>query len=138
MKLPPAPPPSGATATMKANRGRDTGPEIALRRILHARGLRYRLGQDIEVIGRRIRPDLVFRARRVAVFVDGCYWHRCPDHGRMPLDPTGYWLAKLNRNVQRDLAVNEALLAAGWRVVRVWEHNDAETAADEVVAAVRD
>ena len=107
---------------MKANRSRDTRPELRLRQALHAAGFRYRVGLVLEVPGRRVRPDLVFTKKRLAVFVDGCYWHRCPEHGRMPSDATGYWHAKLERNVKRDQEVNDALSAAGWQVLRIWEH----------------
>ena len=122
---------------MKANRGRDTAPEMSLRRALHARGVRYRLGQTVVVPGRRVRPDLVFKGRRLAVFVDGCYWHSCPEHGRMPADPTGYWAVKLARNRDRDTAVDVALQAAGWAVVRIWEHVPPEEAAERVIHALR-
>lgn len=135
--LPPAPPPSRATATMQANRSRDTGPELRLRRALHAAGRRYRVNLVLRVPGRRVRPDLVFTRRRVAVFVDGCYWHRCPQHGRMPADPTGYWAAKLQRNVDRDRAVDEALRTAGWQVLRIWEHVPVAQAVCDVDAALR-
>jgi DNA mismatch endonuclease (patch repair protein) len=132
VSLPPVPPPSLATATMRANRSRDTGPELRLRRALHAAGYRYRVNIALNAPGRRVRPDLVFTRRRLAVFVDGCYWHRCPEHGRMPSDPTGYWRSKLQRNVDRDRAVDQALRAAGWRVLRIWEHIPVEQAIAEV------
>ncbi|WP_433687604.1 very short patch repair endonuclease [Micromonospora carbonacea] len=121
-RLPPTPPPSTASASMRSNRHRDTAPELRLRRALHKRGHRYRIGLAILTAGRRVRPDLVYTKRRLAVFVDGCFWHRCPEHGRAPSDPSGYWTAKLQRNVDRDIAVTEALEADGWRVIRVWEH----------------
>jgi DNA mismatch endonuclease (patch repair protein) len=73
----------------------------------------------------------------VAVFVDGCYWHGCPEHGRIPNDPSGYWAAKLSRNKSRDAANNEALEALGWRVLRFWEHEDVDAAASKIEAAVR-
>lgn len=114
---------------MRANKSRDTKPELALRRLLHSQGLRYRVGLRIDLPSRRVRPDIVFSRRRVAVFVDGCYWHGCPSHGRMPSDPTGYWHQKIARNRERDELVNRALHRAGWTVVRVWEHVPAEQAA---------
>ena len=95
--LPPAPPPSAATATMKANRSRDTAPELALRRALHRRGWRYRVAPRIATAGRTVRPDIAFTRMRLAVFLDGCFWHACPEHGRMPADPTGYWHAKITQ-----------------------------------------
>jgi DNA mismatch endonuclease (patch repair protein) len=132
----PSPPPSAATATMKANRSRDTGPELRLRRALHARGHRYRVAVALEGLARRVRPDIVFRRARVAVFVDGCFWHGCPAHGRMPRDPTGYWGAKLARNHSRDIATDALLAEAGWTVVRVWEHDPVEGAVAQVERAL--
>lgn len=123
---------------MRANRHQDTGPEMRLRRVLHARGHRYRVALPLVVPGRRVRPDLVFTKRRVAVFIDGCFWHCCPQHGRAPSDPTGYWTAKLNRNVQRDEAVNAALSGAGWRVVRLWEHENLDRSVAAVEAALQE
>ena len=137
MTLPPAPPPSSATATMRANRATNTGPEVALRRELHARGCRYRLGVRLVLPARAVRPDVTFRKQRVAVFVDGCFWHSCPTHGRKPSDPTGYWAAKLGRNRDRDDAVNRALDEAGWSVIRIWEHEPVAEAADRVIAALQ-
>ncbi|MFE9190596.1 very short patch repair endonuclease [Micromonospora sp. NPDC007208] len=135
-RLPPAPPPSSATATMKANRSRDTKPELALRRALFAQGLRYRVGMRLTVPGKNVRPDIVFTRRKVAVFVDGCFWHGCLQHGRMPSDPSGYWHEKLERNKARDTAVNQALRAAGWTVVRVWEHAPVHESAAAITAAL--
>jgi DNA mismatch endonuclease, patch repair protein len=122
---------------MRANRKRDTGPELALRSELHRRGLRYRLGLKVAAPGLRVLPDLVFPRQRVAVFVDGCWWHRCPEHGTMPRSNTAYWLPKLARNVERDLQVDAALTASGWSVVRVWEHSVREDvgAVASVIAA---
>lgn len=122
---------------MKANRSRNTRPELRLRRALFAVGYRYRVSLMLEVPGRRVRPDLIFTKRRLAIFVDGCYWHRCPEHGRMPSDATGYWHAKLQRNVERDQQINEALSAAGWRVLRIWEHvslNDAVKSVEDALS----
>jgi DNA mismatch endonuclease, patch repair protein len=135
--LPPAPSPSSATATMRANRSHDTGPELRLRRALHAVGYRYRVNVHLHVPGRRVRPDLVFTKWRLAVFVDGCYWHRCPEHGRLPSDPTGYWAVKLQRNVDRDSAVDRALEISGWRVLRIWEHIPVGQAVAMVEDAIR-
>jgi DNA mismatch endonuclease (patch repair protein) len=119
---------------MKANRHRDTGPEIRLRKALHAQGHRDRVDLTLLIDGRRIRPDIVFTKQRVAVFVDGCFWHCCPIHGRRPSDPTGYWTAKLDRNVDRDVSVTASLEVSDWRVVRVWEHESLS----EATAAVAD
>ena len=108
---------------MRANRRTDTKPELALRRALHSRGYRYRKDYRLDLDGgQRVRPDIAFTARRVAVFVDGCFWHCCPQHGSKPAVNVGYWDPKLRRNVERDRAADTALAAAGWEVVRVWEH----------------
>ena len=121
---------------MSRVRNRHTAPEMAIRRELHRRGLRYRVNMAILRIG-RTRPDIVFTRARVAVFVDGCFWHRCPDHGSFPKSNADWWRQKLDVNVRRDLTTNKALADAGWTVIRVWEHEDANTAADRVEATVR-
>ncbi len=118
---------------MKANRRANTKPELALRRALHAMGYRYRKDHRLDLAGgMRVRPDIVFTARRVAVFVDGCFWHCCPEHGSQPSANSWYWEPKLRRNVERDRAGDAALGEAGWTVIRLWEHESLEAA----VAAV--
>lgn len=107
----------------------DTGPELRLRRALWARGLRYRLGSDLPG-----RPDLVFPGARLAVFVDGCFWHGCPWHYTAPAGSWEFWAAKLRGNVERDLRVDAALRASGWAPLRVWSHALADV--DGVVAAI--
>jgi DNA mismatch endonuclease, patch repair protein len=119
-------------AVMRANKRRDTRPELRLRGELHRRGLRYRVDLPIRTSSLIVRPDIVFTRRRVAVFVDGCYWHACPDHGTQPTRNVAYWLFKLRRNVERDRAVDAALAAEGWRVVRLWEHEPADRAVERV------
>jgi DNA mismatch endonuclease (patch repair protein) len=122
---------------MRANRRTDTKPELALRRALHKLGYRYR--KDCPLVldgGSRVRPDIAFTARRVAVFVDGCFWHACPQHGSKPAVNDWYWTPKLARNVERDRAADATLAAAGWQVVRVWEHETLEHALAAVIAAV--
>jgi DNA mismatch endonuclease, patch repair protein len=121
---------------MRANRGRDTAPELALRRALYARGLRYRLHRR-PVRGLRCTPDIVFVGARVAVFVDGCFWHRCPVHGTDPKANGDWWARKLDANVARDRRNDQALRAHGWSVIRVWEHEAPDTAADRVAAVVK-
>lgn len=121
---------------MRANRRTDTKPEMALRRALHRQGLRYRKDYRLDLEGTRVRPDIAFTARRVAVFVDGCFWHVCPQHGRDPAVNESYWSPKLRRNVERDRAADAALAGAGWRVVRVWEHEPLEAALAAVIAAL--
>jgi DNA mismatch endonuclease (patch repair protein) len=116
---------------MRGNRKRDTQPETALRLALYRQGLRYRKDYPIRPdSGRPIRADIVFPRRRVAVFVDGCFWHGCPRHGTQPRSNTRYWTLKLARNVERDREVDTRLRDGGWTVVRVWEH---EAVPDAVV-----
>jgi DNA mismatch endonuclease, patch repair protein len=121
---------------MRANRRTDTKPEVALRRELHRQGFRYRKDFRLDLTGARVRPDIAFTARRVAVFVDGCFWHCCPQHGSQPANNTWYWKPKLERNVERDRLADAALMAAGWSVVRVWEHESLEAAVAAVVSAL--
>jgi DNA mismatch endonuclease, patch repair protein len=132
----PAPLNADVSRRMRANRRRDTKPERALRSALHTRGLRFRKDFPIRAGSRLVRPDVVFTRRRVAVFLDGCFWHGCPEHGTFPRRNSGYWEWKLKRNAERDLAVNAALMEAGWLVIRVWEHDSPRDAADRVAAAV--
>jgi DNA mismatch endonuclease, patch repair protein len=134
----PHPTSAATSAVMKANRKRDTGPEMSIRRLLHARGLRYRVHHRLTAGLVTVRPDIVFLRRRVAVFIDGCFWHSCPQHGTRPKANTSYWEPKLARNRARDVLVNDALAAAGWRVLRIWEHELPIDAADRVIAAIAD
>jgi DNA mismatch endonuclease (patch repair protein) len=118
---------------METTKQRDTGPELALRALLHRRGYRYRV--DVAPLpGIRARADLVFVRLQVAVFVDGCFWHGCPTHGTWPKANADWWRAKIEANRARDRRVDEALRSAGWSVLRVWEHDSADAAADRVVA----
>lgn len=122
---------------MQANRGRDTRPELALRRAVHRRGLRYRVGLQ-PVKTRRRTVDLAFTRVKVAVFLDGCFWHGCPEHYRQATGETSqFWEAKIEQNRRRDADTDQRLSEAGWEVVRVWEHEDPETAADRVAAIVK-
>lgn len=122
---------------MRAIRRTDTRPEIALRRLLHARGHRFRKDFRLDVPGGRARPDIVFTKRKVAVFVDSCFWHVCPQHGREPTSNEWYWSPKLRRNVERDREQDALLADAGWTVVRVWEHESLHEAAERVARVVR-
>ena len=110
---------------------RDTKPEIALRRELHARGLRYRVDMA-PVPGLRRRADVVFTRWRLAVFLDGCFWHRCPSHGTAPKNNAEWWSAKLDGNVARDRDTDRKLSAAGWSVLRLWEHESPLEAARQL------
>ncbi|QXC61726.1 very short patch repair endonuclease [Aquihabitans sp. G128] len=121
---------------MQNQRRRDTGPELALRRAVWARGLRYRV-DTAPLKGLRRRADLVFTRAQVAVYVDGCFWHRCPIHASAPKANGQWWSDKLDANERRDRDTDERLDEAGWIVVRIWEHEDAGEAAEKVEAAVR-
>jgi len=117
---------------MLAARQRDTGAEIALRRALHAAGLRYRVDRTV-LSGTRRRADLVFSSDRVAVFVDGCFWHGCPIHATQPKANGLWWRDKLETNRRRDRDTDRRLTEAGWHVIRVWEHEAAAEAAARIV-----
>lgn len=130
MKVPAASSPD-ALRRMRRQGQRDTKPEMALRRELHRIGLRYRVNRPV-LPGVRRRADVVFTPARVAVFVDGCFWHGCPSHGTRPKANADWWAAKLAGNVARDRDTDARLDAAGWRVVRVWEHEDMRAAAGNV------
>jgi DNA mismatch endonuclease, patch repair protein len=132
----PKPTSRASTAVMRANTRRDTKPEIRLRSLLHAAGLRYRVDHLIRCGERGVRPDIVFSRQRLAVFVDGCFWHACPKHGTSPKLNTLYWSAKLATNVSRDRRVNAALRRCGWKVIRVWEHTSPETALRRILGAL--
>jgi DNA mismatch endonuclease, patch repair protein len=123
---------------MQRQQTRDTAPELAVRRLIHAAGLRYRI--DVAPLPRlRRRADVVFGPARVALFIDGCFWHGCPDHGaRRTTANTEYWSTKVERNRARDCDTDERLRAAGWLSIRVWEHEDPQAVAAAVTLAVRD
>jgi DNA mismatch endonuclease (patch repair protein) len=132
----PAPMSEGRSRNMQAIRRSNTKPEVALRSALHRLGYRYRKDFRLDLAdGVRVRPDIVFTARKIAVFVDGCFWHVCPVHGREPTSNEWYWAPKLRRTVERDRAADASLTAAGWRVVRLWEHEPLPSAVDAVVEA---
>ena len=125
-----------ASARFRKVGRRDTPPELRLRSELHRRGLRYRV--DVRPIaGLRRRADVVFPRAKVAVFVDGCFWHGCPTHMTWPAANREWWQTKIERNQARDRDTDAQLAAAGWTVIRVWEHDDAQLAAQRVAAQVR-
>jgi DNA mismatch endonuclease (patch repair protein) len=128
-----------ARRRMTANRRRDTKPELQVRRLLHAAGLRYRVDmQPLPALRRR--ADVVFRGQRLAVFIDGCYWHGCHLHGTLPATNREYWSSKVAANRRRDEDTNRQLADSGWRVARYWEHESpADVAADviRIVAELR-
>jgi DNA mismatch endonuclease (patch repair protein) len=121
---------------MQATRRRDTRQELALRRALFSRGLRYRV--DFSIADLRCRPDIVFSAAKIAVFVDGCFWHSCPLHGSWPKSNAEWWRAKLEANVRRDRAADERLRAGGWTVLRFWEHEDSISAAGLIAKVLKE
>src|SRR5262249_52856984 len=133
----PQPSSAGRSANMRANRRADTKPELALRRALHELGFRDRQDYRLDLAGGvRGRAENVVTARKVAVFVDGCFWHCCPEHGSQPAANTWYWEPKLRRNVDRDRAADTALDQAGWTVIRFWEHESIDTAVATVVDVI--
>ena len=121
---------------MRANLPRDTRPEVLVRSLLHRRGLRFRK-HDRPLRELRCRADVVFPRQKVAVFVDGCFWHGCPQHGHTPRSNSDYWAAKLALNARRDARNDAVLERAGWTVVRAWEHEDPQDVADRVLQALR-
>lgn len=123
------------SARLSKQRRRDTAPELALRRELHRRGLRYFVDRA-PLKGLRRRADVVFPRRKVAVYVDGCFWHSCPVHATSPRNNAQWWIDKLAANVVRDRDTDARLDAAGWTIVRVWEHEAARDAADKVTRAL--
>lgn len=134
----PYPEPTSAAATKigKANKRTDTKAEVQLRSALHARGLRFRKDMLVRAGSVRTHPDIVFTRVKVAVFVDGCFWHMCPEHFHMPKTNQAYWVPKLEANVARDRRVDAALEEAGWTVMRFWEHEDVEQAASAIIPQV--
>lgn len=132
----PEPTSAAATAVGKGNRRTETRPEVAIRSALHRRGFRFRKDHLIRIDGLRVRPDVVFTRRKVAVFVDGCFWHACPDHFRPPRSNRGYWGPKIAANQDRDNRVTSGLSDAGWAVVRIWEHEDLDVALSRVIGAL--
>ncbi|MGW1009754.1 very short patch repair endonuclease [Streptomyces termitum] len=135
-------PPEGSWASsearrrnMQAIRSRDTKPEQAIRRLVHAQGLRYRVAAK-PLPGLRRTADMVFRPSKVAVFVDGCYWHGCPEHYVPPKTNSGYWSKKVEGNMARDRDTDRRLTEAGWLVLRFWEHAAPEECASQIARTV--
>ncbi len=122
---------------MRANRRRDTKPELAVRKLVHAAGLRYRVDLAPLPDHRRHRADLVFTRAKVAVFIDGCYWHGCSEHHRQPAANADYWSVKVAGNRDRDARVTSLLTDAGWTVLRFWEHENPAAVAAAIVDVVR-
>jgi DNA mismatch endonuclease (patch repair protein) len=132
----PAPTSGAATLVMRGNRKFNTQPERRLRSYLHRQGFRFRVHFEVRANGVRVRPDIVFPRSRLAVMVDGCFWHACPAHGTRPTSNREYWNLKLARNLARDRRVDTALNEEGWFVLRIWEHIAIEEAGSMVRSAL--
>lgn len=132
------PKPSSPAVSRRMSRlgRRDTAPERAIRSELHRRGLRFRVDREV-LAGSRTRPDLVFVTARVVVFIDGCFWHGCPEHRSWPKSNADWWREKLEGNVRRDRLTDTALTDVGWLVIRIWEHESPCPAAERIERAVR-
>jgi DNA mismatch endonuclease (patch repair protein) len=131
------PTPSSAVVRdrMQRQARQDTRPELELRRLLHAEGLRYRVGVKVPDFPRRT-IDIAFPSAKVAVFVDGCFWHGCPEHGSNPSANAEAWRAKFLKNQQRDASTTKHLARLGWEVVRIWEHETPESAVGKVAGII--
>lgn len=123
----------GVRRSMKANSRCDTVPERRLRSLLHVQGQRFRKDYRVDLGAIRVRIDVAFTREKLAVFVDGCFWHRCPQHGSDPRRNVDFWRQKLDANVERDRRVDAALSSSGWTVVRVWEHESPQDAAGRIM-----
>ncbi|MDF0512393.1 very short patch repair endonuclease [Agromyces sp. H3Y2-19a] len=121
---------------MSSARRRDTKPEVDVRRVLHARGLRYRVAYPVPGMVRR-SIDIAFTKAKVAVFLDGCFWHGCPEHGTQPRANADWWALKLQQNKARDAETDDVLESTGWRVLRFWEHEGPESVADRICSVVQ-
>ena len=121
---------------MSLQRTRDTAPELQLRRKLHRKGMRYRVDAPLPGLPRR-RADILYTQAKVAVFVDGCFWHSCPEHGTTPATNQPWWIAKLERNAARDRDTSARLLSLGWTPLRVWEHEDMDAVSSRIEQMVR-
>lgn len=121
---------------MQRQRQRNTKPEVEIRRLLHRAGMRFRVEHAV-LPGLRRRADIAFTKQRVAVFVDGCFWHGCPDHVTWPKENADWWRAKLEANQLRDRDTDERLRRAGWETIRVWEHESPDAAVYRILEALR-
>ncbi|WP_410537851.1 very short patch repair endonuclease [Streptomyces sp. KL2] len=131
----PAPSSPSVSARMSRQANRDTSPEVAVRRLLYAAGYRYRLHRKVPGMPRRT-IDIAFPGTKVAVFLDGCFWHGCPEHATQPKANKEWWRQKLDRNISRDLETTERLSEEGWVVLRFWEHESPDAVAGRVAQVV--
>lgn len=132
----PTSPTPGRSRNMAAIRRTNTKPEVALRSALHRAGYRFRKDLRLQIGSTWVRPDIVFTRQHIAVFIDGCFWHSCPEHGRAPAVNGGYWGPKFDRTRQRDERDSAALREAGWSVLRIWEHVSTAEAVSGIGAAL--
>ena len=123
---------------MRGNRAKDTKPEVETRRLLHRKGLRFRKSYTIRIKHFRSTVDIAFPRLRLVVFIDGCFWHSCPQHGHTPKTNVAYWHAKLLGNVARDREVNALLSEAGWEIIRFWSHINPNEITESVANRVAD
>lgn len=123
------------SARMSRQASRDTAPEVAVRKLLHASGYRYRVNERVPGMSRRT-IDIAFTRAKVAVLIDGCFWHGCPTHATQPKANAEWWREKLERNMARDRETTAHLESEGWKVLRFWEHESAEEVAGRIVATV--
>ncbi|WP_327670523.1 MULTISPECIES: very short patch repair endonuclease [unclassified Streptomyces] len=133
--MPPSASSPAVAARMSRQASRDTAQELAVRRLLHAKGLRYRVHVPVPGLPRRTM-DIAFGKLRIAVFLDGCFWHGCPEHATRPRANAEWWRSKLDRNIARDRETTDHLSSANWTVLRFWEHDSVEEIADRVARAV--
>jgi DNA mismatch endonuclease (patch repair protein) len=136
MSARPTPSSVGVSERMSRARRRDTEPEMLVRREAHRRGLRYRVDAPLPGMPRR-RADMVFPRHKLAVFVDGCFWHSCPTHASVPRANRDWWVDKLKKNKQRDRETDANLMEIGWRALRFWEHENPGSVVDAIECAVR-
>ena len=125
-----------ASQRMARVRQKGTRCEIELRKALHARGLRYRIQVPLLSKPRRV-VDVVFPSARIAVFIDGCFWHGCPEHASWPKTNSNFWRSKIETNRARDTDTNQRLDSLGWKTIRVWEHEDPDEAAACIAELVK-
>lgn len=131
----PFPSDSATAFRMRSQKQKDTICEIALRRMLHQSGLRYRIHcRPLPSLNRQ--ADIVFRQSKLAVFVDGCFWHGCPTHWKPPKRNSDWWISKIEKNIERDRDTDTLLERAGWLVIRVWEHDDLELVVEQILDSV--
>lgn len=132
----PYPSTPAATISMRSNKSNDTKPEVLTRRLLHQRGLRFRKSYVIKLPKTRTTIDIAFTRLRLAVYIDGCFWHYCPEHGHIPKSNVVYWTSKLKGNTERDRETDRLLSQAGWTVLRFWSHERPAQIATRVATKV--